>query len=66
MRSPFWRWKKSRAEVWHRLGFSDYVYRTVRFGNYEKPNVPLIQGEGVVLPLIPQSDGDRAFELADL
>lgn len=65
-RCPLWLRTQRKADGWRRAGCSEYQYRAIRFGIYEKPSRPFVAGEGFVMGEIPQSEEDVVFGLQDL
>lgn len=63
---PLWRKTQSRVEGWHQLGCSEFLCHAIRFRIYEQPSTPFRQGEGVILPSVPQTEEDLAFGKAAL
>lgn len=62
---PLWRRTSTRSAAWSRiLSTSPYLTRQIKYGIRDMPSVPFT--EGIVLPIIPQTEEDKEFARMDI
>ena len=66
MGRPLWRVLQTHVESWRRMGASAFLCRSIRFGVYDQPLRPFVNGQGVELGDIPQTTKDLEFAKEDI
>ena len=64
--SQDWRKTQCKAQGWREIGFSDFLYRAIKFGVIDEPIRSFIPGQGVELSGLPRTEEYLTFAFKDI